>query len=260
MIRFYYFTVKSLLIIGLINFTAYSVWCEQNNSPSGKSYYFPEIEKIGFIRKDSVPFSGSVHSGNQNQVMMTWNNLVYIKPHRNYVFKEGDLFFVFREIEEIFHKEKSMGIHYNVLGIIKITALRPRFVQGQIIRSFDPIRKGDLLKPYQKLNPNISLIEEVPYIRAQIIATEESKRMIGLGDVVHISQGHIHGIQPGNVFDIYEHQEKDYEMSSRTVFLDPSLSYPTGQLLILSTERETSAGLITWSKRELLMAHELDVH
>ncbi|KPA18051.1 peptidoglycan-binding protein LysM [Candidatus Magnetomorum sp. HK-1] len=256
MIRYYYLIIQSILIVGLINAIGFQAWCESKN----KSYYYPGIENVGFIRKDNVPFSGSVYSGAENQVMMTWNNLLYIKPHRNYAFQEDDLFFVFRKIEEIFHKERSMGIHYQMMGVIKITALKSRFIQGQIVKSFHPIRKGDLLKPYQKINPYISMTDEVPYIRAQIVASEDTKRMIGQGDIVYIDQGQIHGIQPGNVFGIYEHQEKDFEMSSRTVFLDPTLSYPTGQLLILSTERETSAALITWSKNEMLMVHELDVH
>ncbi|MBF0452135.1 MAG: hypothetical protein HQK75_15645 [Candidatus Magnetomorum sp.] len=259
MMRYYRLINQTILIVGWIIVTAIPVWCE-SSSPSKEAYFYPGIEKVGFIRKDSVPFSGSIHCGEQNQVMINWNHTVYITPHRNYVFHEKDRFFVFRNIEDIYYKERSMGTYYQILGVIEITALKPRFVQGIIVKAFLPIRKGDLLKPYEEKSPYVSMTNEVPYIRAHIIGAEESKRMIGQGDIVYIDQGHVHGISSGNVFSIFEQQEKNFEMSSRTDFLDPSQSYPSGQLLILLTERETSAGLITWSKNELLMVHDLDVH
>jgi len=251
---------RFVLILGLFFVSTHSVWCETRLTAAKETFFYPGIEKVGFIRKDSVPFSGSVHSGEFGQIIISWNHIIYIKPHRNYVFQENALFLVFRGVEDIYYDNKSMGTYYQILGIVEITALKPRFIQGKIIKSFFPIRKGDLLKPYQENSPYISIIDEVPYIRAHVIASEDTRRMVGHGDIVFIDQGHVHGIQPGNVFSIFEHHEKNFEMSSRSEFIDPSLSYPSGQIIILSTERETAAGLITWSKNELLMAHELDVH
>jgi hypothetical protein len=257
----YYYLINRLFLIVVIDIIlTTSVWCESHSIDSQKQFFYPGIEQVGFIRKDSVPFSGSIHSGELNQVMISWNHTFYIKPNRNYVFQENALFYVFRNIENIYYNEKYMGAYYQILGIVEITALKPRFIQGKVVKSFFPIRKGDLLKPYQKKNPYISIADEVPYIRAHVIGSQETKRMIGQDDIVFIDQGHIHGIKPGNVFSIFEHQEKNFEMSSRTVFLDPSQSYPSARLIILATERETAAGLITWSKNELFMAHELDVH
>jgi len=252
---FYYLMVQPLLMFGLINVLLPGAWCDSDNS-----YYYPSIESVGFIRRDSVPVSGTIHSSEYNQVMMGWNHVVYIQPNQDQIFKKNELYFVFQKVDEIFYDDRSMGFHYQIKGLVKISAMKPRFVQGIIVKSFLPIRKGDLLKPHTNMNPYIQISKEMPYIRAHIIESAETKRMIGEGDVVYIDKGHVNGVRSGNLFGIFEHQEKDFEMSRRAEFLDPSKDYASGRLLILTTERETAAGLIVWSKNELLMAHQLDVH
>ena len=256
--RLYSLIVQTLLMFGLLNVSLMTAWCE-SNSPQG-SYYFPAIESVGFIRRDSVPIAGTIHSSEHNQVMIGWNQVVYIKPHRDQVFDKNDLFVVFQKVDEVFYHDRSMGFHYQIKGVVKITAMNPQFIQGIIVKSYLPIRKGDLIKPHKYKNPYIPILKDVPYIRAQVIESAETKRMIGEGDIIFIDKGNVHGIRPGNIFDIFEHQEKDFEMSRRSVFVDPSKNYASGRLLILTTDRETAAGLIVWSKNELLMAHQLDVH
>jgi len=256
--RFYFFIVQTLIMFGLINVSLPNAWCEPKSFQ--ESYYFPAIESVGFIRRDSVPVAGTIHSSEHNQVMISWNHLVYFKPHQDHVFNKDELYVVFQKSNEVFFDERSKGFYYQIKGVVKITAMQPRFIQGIIVKSYLPIRRGDLLKPYKQINPNIPISKDAPYIRANIIESAETKRMIGQGDVVFIDKGHVQGVRPGNLFDIFEHQERDFEMSRRTEFIDPSKAYPSGRLLILTTDRETAAGLIVWSKNELLMAHQLDVH
>jgi len=251
--RFYPLIIYAIFIYGFINATSMTAWGDSD------SYYYPAIEKVGFIRKGSVPFVGTIHSSDHKQVLMTWNQVVYIKPHGNHVILEKDLFVVFQKVEDIYFKDQLIGNQYQIKGMIEINAVSPEFARGTIVKSFFPIRKGDRLKPYEEMNPNISITTENPDILAHIIATDSTLRMIGQGDIVFIDKGNAHGIRPGNMFDIYEHLEKDYELSRRTVFVDPTRTYASGRLLIIKTERETSAALITWSKNELLMAHQLDV-
>jgi hypothetical protein len=253
--RFYSLVVQTLLMFGLINVSLPTAWCD-----SDRSYYYPSIESVGFIRRDSVPVSGTIHSSEHNQVMMGWNQILFIKPHQDQIFEKNQLYFVFQKVDEIYYDDRSMGFHYQIKGVVKISAMKPRFVQGIIVKSYLPIRKGDLLKPFKKMSPYIPISKDVPYIHSHIIESAETKRMIGEGDVVYIDKGHVNGVRPGNLFDIFEHQEKDFEMSRRAEFIDPSKSYPSGRLLILTTDRETAAGLIVWSKNEMLMAHQLDVH
>jgi len=254
--RFILSIVQALLIPGLIHLP--TAWCDSNRFQ--ESYYYPAIESVGFIRRDTVPVAGTIHSSAQNQVMIAWNHVVYFKPHRDHVFKKDELYVVFQKANEVFYDDISKGFYYQIKGVVKITAMKSRFIQGVIVKSYLPVRKGDLLKPYKQINPNIPITKEAPYIRAHVIESAETKRMVSQGDLVFIDKGDIHGIRPGNLFKIFEHQERDFELSRRTVFLDASRDYPSGRLLILTTDRETAAGLIVWSKNELLMAHQLDVH
>jgi hypothetical protein len=256
--RNYFLIFQALFMFGLISALHPSAWCDSDRSH--ESYYYPSIQSVGFIRKDSVPVSGTIHSSEDNQVMAGWNQIIYIKPDPDQIFKQNELYDVYQKIEEVFYEDRSMGFHYQIKGVVKITAMKPRFIQGNIVKSYFPIRKGDLIKPYKEMSPHIPIIKDVPYIRANVIESAETKRMIGEGDVIYIDKGDAQGIRPGNIFDIFEHQEKDFEMSRRSVFVDPSKVYPSGRLLILTTESETAAGLIVWSKHELLMAHQLDVH
>ncbi|ETR70857.1 MAG: LysM2 [Candidatus Magnetoglobus multicellularis str. Araruama] len=236
----------------------HAAWCDSNTPKD--AYYYPAIESVGFISRDSVPFAGTIHSNEHNQVMSGWDHILYIKPYRNYFFKKNALFVAYGPVEDVYSDNVFMGVHYQIKGVVEIIAMKPRFVKARIAKSYLPIRKGDHIKPYEKINHYIPITDDVPYIRSHVIASEGTRRMIGQGDIVFINKGQKNGVRPGNIFDIFEHQEKDFEMSRRTVFVDPSNRYPSGQLLILTTQRLTAAGLITWSKNELLMAHQLDVH
>jgi len=256
--RFYFLLVQACLMLGLMNISLPAAWCDSNLSKD--EYLYPSIEAVGFIRRDSVPIAGTIHSSEHNQVMIGWNQVVYIKPHQDHVFEINQLYVVFQKVEEVFYDELSLGFHYQIKGVIKVTAMKPRFIRAIIVKSYLPIRKDDLIKPHKKMNPYIPIVKDAPYIRAHVVGSDETKRMIGEGDVLFIDKGDVHGIRPGNIFKIFEHQERDFEMSRRSEFIDPSKDYPAGRLLILTTDRETAAGLIIWSKHELLMAHQLDVH
>jgi len=256
--RFSSLMVQTLLMFGLINLSFPTAWTD--STISHDAYYYPAIESVGFIRKDRVPVAGFIHSSDHNQVMMGWNHVIYIKPYPKHVFKKNDLFVAFQKVDEVFFENRSVGFHYQVKGVIKIISQTPQFIRCVIVKSFLPIRKGDLIKTYKRISPYIPILNDKPYIHAQIIESSETKRMIGTGDVVFINKGHEHGVRPGIFFDIFEHHERDFELSRRTVYTDPSKSYSSGRLLILTTDRETAAGLIVWAKNELLMAHQLDVH
>jgi len=256
--RFYFLFVQALLMLGMMNVLLPTAWCDSDKSKD--EYFYPSIESVGFIRRDSVPIAGTIHSSEQNQLMMGWNQVVYIKPNQDHVFENSQLYVVFQKVEEVFYNNRSLGFHYQIKGLIRIISMKPRFIRGVIVKSYLPIRKNDLIKHHKKMNPYIPIVRDVPYVRAHVVESDETKRMMGEGDVLFIDKGHVHGIRPGNIFNIFEHQERDFEMSRRSVFIDPSRAYPSGRLLILTTDRETAAGLILWSKNELLMAHQLDVH
>jgi len=223
-------------------------------------YYYPAIQQIGFIRKEDVNPIGKIHKSEESQVLIAWDQNFFISPIKNHTFHLGEQYSVLRPEREVLFHRRFMGDHYLILGSIEITGLRPRFVKGKVVESYKSIRTNDLLVPYIKRDPNIRIIEDVPYIHSDIIASEDDKSLIGGGDVVHINKGESHGVLSGHLFSIFVKNQKELTLSRRAVHEDPASDYAIGSLLILFTERNTSAALITTSTKEMVLSSELKVY
>jgi len=232
-----------------------------NKTRTSNSLYYKylSIDQVGFITKDTISYVGKVYGGENKQVLIGWNQNIYIKPYRNHFFKEGQIYLILRAYKSVLFKKQNFGINYLPMGLVEINGLKPRYVKARVVKSFRPIQNDDMVVIYEQKDPDIEIITDVPYLKANIISSDFDSHMVSENDIVYINKGQSDGVKIGQVFSIYKNTQKEMHKSRRQVHIDPANSYPCGNLLILSTKRYTSTGIINSALEEIVLSDELIV-
>ncbi len=180
--------------------------------------------------------------------MISIGDVVYIKPRPNFSLTPGDRYTLYRTLKPIKDRKsrKFIGIQHYFTGTVEIMIKRPDFVLGRIVAAYRPIKVGDLIMPYYRRVPQISINETPEGLEGSIIESEEHQEIFGESAIAFIDKGRSAGVEPGQFFWIYK-QEK-YRINpedQRDVTLTPVV---LGELLVLHSENTTATVMITDSR------------
>jgi hypothetical protein len=211
-------------------------------------YFYPSINKVGFIKKKSVSPSGIIFKVKESKVMISERDLVYIRPIGNMTFEPGDRFTVLRTLEPLKDKdtEAVIGVQHYILGVVEITEVEPRFSTARVLHSFRSIELNDLLIPYEPLSPKITLTESKEGLKGKIIAAEEHQGMFA-DTVVFIDKGCKDGIQVGQSYSIYYQEKVRIDPETEEDIVLTPVDY--GRIIILRAEDTTATALITRAEK-----------
>ena len=211
-------------------------------------YQYTAIDRVGFIRKEPVLAHGSIFKVEGQKAMISIGDVVYIKPRPNFSLTPGDRYTLYRTLKPIKDRKsrKIIGIQHYFTGTVEIMIKRPDFVLGRIVAAYRPIKVGDLIMPYYRRVPQISINETPEGLEGSIIESEEHQAIFGESAIAFIDKGRSAGVEPGQFFWIYK-QEK-YRINpedQRDVTLTPVV---LGELLVLHSENTTATVMITDSR------------
>ncbi|MBW2600858.1 MAG: LysM peptidoglycan-binding domain-containing protein [Deltaproteobacteria bacterium] len=217
-------------------------------------FFYPAIDSIGFVRKDSVDPGGAIFSVKEDKFMISRGDLVYVRPSGKSQFKSGDQYTIFRKLKtiQIIRDEETevvLGVQHYILGILEITDVKPRFSEGEIIESFREIALDDLLMPYKKRSPNIELIESKKGLEGKIIVSEEDRAVFADQTVVFINKGRQDGIRKGQSYSVYYQESKKLDPEQKEEVLLSPVDF--GRILILHTEQTTATALVTAAEKAI---------
>ena len=217
-------------------------------------YYYAAIESAGFIRKDPVKPKGTIFRSKDDKVMLSLNDLVYIKAAKHTVLYPGSVYTVYRKLESVRGKDINayflkFGTQHYLTGMVEIVASEANYFIGRVIRSYRDIRVNDLLMPHQPRSPEITLTESKEGILGQVITNEERDRMFGDHTVAFIDKGKKDGILTGQFYSVFYQGRHGNQFSSKNDELHTPIDFAT--LLVLLTEENTSTVLITYSEKDL---------
>lgn len=136
-----------------------------------------------------------------------------------------------------------------ITGVISVTAVDNLNAVGQVEFACDSIENGDFLEPFTEtvLPPNAAAMQEPDFSdRAQLLFGEDNRVMVGLGYIISIDRGTLHGVVTGSRFAIY----RDRRDTTPLVYL--------GEAVVLSTAEQTSKVMIT-KANDALMSGDLAV-
>ena len=211
-------------------------------------YEFTAIDRIGFIRKEPVLSRGNIFKVEGRRAMISSGDLVYIKPRPNFSLSPGDRYTLYRTLKPIMDRntDEFIGIQHYLTGAVEIVIKRPEFVLGRIIASYRPIKIGDLMMPYHRRVPQISIHQSPPGLEGTIIDSEEHQAIFGENAIAFIDKGRSAGVETGQLYWIIKQEKYRINPQDKSeITLTPVI---LGELLVLHTENTTATVMITDSR------------
>jgi len=205
-------------------------------------YTVPQIDKLGFIRKEPVPACGKIFKSDDYWTMLGERDRVFIsKCPDGPILEVGKKYTIFRTIGPI-HDDATnelIGFQHVVIGAVDITKIEPDFAVGYIKNVYREVLVDDMLMPYHEKSNKILVTESRNGLIGKILKPEnDDKTIIEQNVVAFIDKGKNDGVTPGQYYTIYT---QDGNLTPRDI----------GELLVLLTEDATSTVMITKSIRAI---------
>ncbi|RPJ77639.1 MAG: LysM domain-containing protein [Deltaproteobacteria bacterium] len=213
-------------------------------------FQYIQIDRIGFIKKEPVSAHAIILKVKGGKSLISEDDIVYLKQKdtETPALIPGTLYAVIemrKEPAKDSVTNQYIGIQHNIKGIVELTEILqkdPMIAEARVSKTFSAISVDDILIPYKKRSPKITLTESPAGLEGKIITEESNKKIFAEGDVAFINKGDLDGVMPGQHYSIYRKEELD----------DFVKKVDVGSLIVLHAENETATVLITKSKDALV--------
>ena len=214
-------------------------------------FTYQEMDRIGFIREEPIAPFGTIIKTAENKMITGTHDVVYIKTATDTPLAVGSLFTTYRVFTPLVEKKtrKKIGVQHYMTGVVEITQSSAQVAVGKIVRVYREIRPNDHLIPYQSRSSEVKLQQSPPEMTGKLIISEENTNEIGDNMIAFIDKGASDGIQPGQVYAIYEQQYVQVDPQSKEMVALPADDL--GKCLVLHAEDTTATVLITETRRNI---------
>lgn len=202
------------------------------------------IHRAGFILTEDLPEWGRI-TGTEpaDEVNITAYKTVYIDRAQDV--KKGDVLTIYRPGKNISHPETGafLGKEIIVLGRAEIEEIGEQGSRCKVIDSYDIIRKGDFVMPYQpQLAPeNVTLIPASKEIEGYVVEVKTPNTYTTPPHIfIYLDQGENSGVAVGDIFDVYQ---------ERVVGGKKMPDYTIAKVQIISIFERASIGLLRWEEK-----------
>lgn len=213
-------------------------------------YDFAALDRVGFIRKEPVPPHGAIFKVQETKEMINSDDIVYIRPEGNFNLVPGKRYTIYHTLPPIKDRftGEYIGIQHVLTGVVEINQQKPGYAVGTVIAAYRPIHLEDMLMPYYRRLPTLTLKDSPKGLKGKIVKAEDNNRIIGDRMIAFIDKGKIDGVQPGQFYNVF------YRLTER---IDPkkeekTLLHPVdfAELLVVHTENTTATVIVTKADRE----------
>ncbi|OGQ85206.1 MAG: hypothetical protein A3J85_01145 [Desulfobacula sp. RIFOXYA12_FULL_46_16] len=214
------------------------------------SFSFSEMDRIGFVRKTAEPHIGSVIRDQDNKIMMSSNDIIYIKPSGKGTLIPGTHYHVFSTSPV---KTKTFsGIKHILRARIEIREHKTTYATAKVIKAYREIREGDMIMEYRLREPVLTVDDNPSPVSAKILCSEDDDLMINDNRIAFIDIGSDH-VKPGQIYSVMRVLNTD----DKDLWLKDAKSQVkfdninAGKLIVLHTEDISSTVMILSSKYEI---------
>lgn len=248
-----------------------------------------DIRCGGFIAKrDEEPDYFIANQEDEAKLGLSEGDIIYINRGReNGHVESGTEYSIVVRDGEVRHPitHNRIGVYYKRLGSVKVLAAQDRTAIAVVSLACDEIRTGYDLVPL-KVN-KMPAKPAPPFDRLQVLAegkptgyivhVKDDTQRVGTGHLVDVDLGYEDGLEPGDFltiftasrpYDTYSAVSYDYVWRNQRHETpeyrhDYHNEYPPkviGQLVILTTEKNTATAKIIHAIREIEVGDEVEVH
>jgi hypothetical protein len=156
----------------------------------------------GYIDRDTLRTAGQVVGANEEHMMLSSSDQVYVRFRSDADVKAGDSYSMFRAVHDWERDEAEQGQLVRILGTVAIRSYDrdKRIARGVVTEALEPIERGIFAAKVDRRFDLVAPKRNEANVIAKIIATIQPLRLLGTYQVVFLDVGQGHGIQPGNRF------------------------------------------------------------
>uniref|UniRef100_A0A7V3VTT9 LysM peptidoglycan-binding domain-containing protein n=1 Tax=candidate division WOR-3 bacterium TaxID=2052148 RepID=A0A7V3VTT9_UNCW3 len=202
------------------------------------------IHRAGFILTEDLPYWGKIIGTEpRGEKQITAYKTIYIDRANDV--KPGDILTIYRPGKNISHPKTGafLGKEIIVLGRAEVEEVGPQGSRCKVIDSYDIIKKGDLVTPYQRqLAPeNITLVPATKSIEGYVVEVKSTGTQITPPHIfAYLDQGEGSGIAVGDIFDVYQEMVVDGKKMP---------DYVVAKVQVVSIFERASIGILRWEEK-----------
>jgi hypothetical protein len=199
------------------------------------------IHRAGFILEEDLPYWGKIiETEPGGDKIITSFDKIYLDRAD---VKVGDLLTIYRYGNVITHPKtgKRLGKEVIVLGKAEIDAVAEEGARAKVTTSYDIIRIGDFLTPYEPIlaPEKVELIPTDRDIEGYVVEVKSIGALTSSHVLIYIDKGEDDGIAVGDMFNIYQQRSAGGKKLP---------DFNIGEVQIISVFREISIGMLLWRR------------
>jgi hypothetical protein len=214
------------------------------------SFSFSEMDRIGFVLKTAEPQIGSVIRDQDNKIMMSSNDIIYIKPSGKGTLIPGSHYHVFSTSPV---KTKTFsGIKHILRARIEIREHKTTYATAKVIKAYREIREGDMIMECRPREPVLTVDDNPSPVNGRILCSEDDDLMINDHRIAFIDIGSDH-VKPGQIYSVMRIlNTADKGLWPKNAKSEVKFdNINAGKLIVLHTENISSTVMILSSKYEI---------
>jgi hypothetical protein len=162
------------------------------------------LQNEGFLDQEALRTVGQVIGGNEEQMMLSTTDQVYVRFKQDHDVRAGQQYAIFRDIydweRDPDEKGKLVRIHGTV--VIRSYDRQKRVARGVITETIDPIERGYYVANIERRFDLVEPVRNTGNVVARVIASVRPRALLSYDNVVFLDVGEGKGIKPGNRFFI----------------------------------------------------------
>lgn len=211
----------------------------------------------GFVLEGDMEGLGVIVDTVDNRILLTKNDLIFIKARDPESLRVGDHLSVYRKGKKVMHPRSGKKIGHQVIdvGEVVIHEVNDDVVTGQILEATQEIQRGDCLAPKRPRTQEIVMKKSDEAVSGCVISSATDQMSLGSYDLLYFDVGAADGLEPGHI--VYLSRERK---TTEKALVKSDLELPDvllGSALVLETREHTSAAMILKSRESVFVGDKV---
>jgi hypothetical protein len=160
------------------------------------------LRDSGYLDEEAMGTVGQVIGGNEEQMMLSNSDQVYVRFKKDHDVRAGQQYSVFRDIYEWERDPNEKGKLVRISGTVVIRSYdsTKRVARGVVTETLDPIERGFYVAALDRRFDLVEPKRNTGNVIAHVIASVRPRALLSYDNVVFLDVGQGKGIEPGNRF------------------------------------------------------------
>jgi hypothetical protein len=207
-----------------------------------------------FLAKEkNVEVFGKITKARVNQVLLSEDDLVYIKVDDPDAYECGDILAAYRNIRStVRHPDnwwQNYGSLYRILGNLRVVHKNGDYLSAVVRDSYVEMKRGDLVGPPMPVTVELEVNKPTGDLEGTVVARMSTEMTLAaIGETVFIDRGRSDGVRVGSSFYVVERRDEMIDKKGPDNDLPPSV---IGRVVVVRVDDYTSTAIITDASRSL---------